>query len=148
MLAKHSEQLAQTVSPACSMNRRGCSWIFSAASPGYFTTTFVNGIKTETTSTRRAGLIRFSYPATANSTYVVVDLTHDLQRSFEGGTVSLNASTGRVTLTGTFLQVRCMLSIAVSLATEDHARAMALKIIPSTLVTTFSYRHRRTSKVW
>lgn len=33
-----------------------------AASPGYFTTTFVNGIKLETTSTRRAGLIKFTYP--------------------------------------------------------------------------------------
>ncbi|GJE97619.1 glycoside hydrolase family 92 protein [Phanerochaete sordida] len=75
-----------------------------AASPGYFTTTFVNGIKLEATSTRRAGLIRFTYPETANSTLVVVDLTHDLQRSFEGGQVDLDQSTSRVTLTGTFLQ--------------------------------------------
>ncbi|KAG6890043.1 hypothetical protein C0995_012500 [Termitomyces sp. Mi166 len=78
-----------------------------AASPGYFTTTFVNGIKTETTSTRRAGLIRFSYPfASADpmpTNHVVVDLTHDLQRSFEGGSISVFPS-GRVELGATFLQ--------------------------------------------
>lgn len=77
-----------------------------AASPGYFTTTFVNGIKLETTSTRRAGLIRFTYPKTSSSNHVVVDLTHDLGRSFEGGNISLNRSSGQVQLTGTFLQVR------------------------------------------
>lgn len=68
----------------------------------------MNGIKTEATSTRRAGLIRFTFPASASSRDVVVDLTHDLQRSFEGGTVMLNQSAGRVMLTGTFLQVRRM----------------------------------------
>ena len=77
----------------------------TAASPGYFTTTFVNDIKLETTSTRRAGLIRFTYPPSAGSGFVVVDLTHDLQRSFEGGSLSLDASVGRVELSGTFLQV-------------------------------------------
>ena len=76
-----------------------------AASPGYFTTTFVNGIKLETTSTRRAGLIRFTYPESLNGTFVVVDLTNDLQRSFEGGSIDITPSTGRVTLSGTFLQV-------------------------------------------
>lgn len=76
-----------------------------AASPGYFTTTFVNGIKLETTSTRRAGLIRFTYPGNLNESFVVVDLTNDLQRSFEGGSIDLNTSSSRVTLTGTFLQV-------------------------------------------
>ncbi|KAK7040737.1 hypothetical protein VNI00_009643 [Paramarasmius palmivorus] len=75
----------------------------SAASPGYFTTTFVNGIKTETTSTRRAGLIRFTYPASSPMNNVVVDLTNDLQRSFEGGSISIS-SIGRVELSGTFLQ--------------------------------------------
>ncbi|KAH8091050.1 glycosyl hydrolase family 92-domain-containing protein [Cristinia sonorae] len=75
-----------------------------AATPGYFTTTFVNGIKLEATSTRRAGLIRFTYPQAATSRHVVVDLTHDLGRSFEGGTVALDRSSGQVQLTGTFLQ--------------------------------------------
>lgn len=73
-----------------------------AASPGYFTTTFVNGIQLETTSTRRAGLIRFTYPEGNNVNHVVVDLTNDLQRSFEGGGLSI--ADGRVTLYGTFLQ--------------------------------------------
>ncbi|KAJ8082572.1 hypothetical protein PM082_008427 [Marasmius tenuissimus] len=72
-----------------------------AASPGYFTTTFVNGIKIETTSTRRAGLIRFTYSSDAN--HVVVDLTNDLQRSFEGGSISIDPN-GRTKLSGTFLQ--------------------------------------------
>ncbi|KAH0578989.1 hypothetical protein H2248_003166 [Termitomyces sp. 'cryptogamus'] len=78
-----------------------------AAHPGFFTTTFVNGIKIETTSTRRAGLIRFSYPFVLadpmSPNHVVVDLTHDLQRSFEGGSISVSPS-GRVELGGTFLQ--------------------------------------------
>ncbi|KAL5521115.1 hypothetical protein ACEPAG_9037 [Sanghuangporus baumii] len=75
-----------------------------AASPGYFTTTFENGIKLEATSTRRAGLIRFTYPSAANISLVVVDLANDLQRSFEGGQLAIDASTGRVTLSGTYLQ--------------------------------------------
>ncbi|KII85438.1 glycoside hydrolase family 92 protein [Plicaturopsis crispa FD-325 SS-3] len=76
------------------------------ASPGYFTTTFVNGIQIETTSTRRAGLIRFTYPDTNASSpnHVVVDLTNDLQRSFEGGDIAIDPAAGRVKLTGTFLQ--------------------------------------------
>ncbi|KAJ6611177.1 glycosyl hydrolase family 92-domain-containing protein [Mycena sp. CBHHK59/15] len=75
-----------------------------AAQPGYFTTTFTNNIKLETTSTRRAGLIRFTYPTTGPN-HVVVDLTNDLQRSFEGGSISISAA-GRVKLGGTFLQLR------------------------------------------
>lgn len=102
----------------------------AAASPGYFTTTFVNGIKTETTSTRRAGLIRFTYPSSANSTFVVVDLTHDLQRSFEGGTVTLNSSTARVMLTGTFLQVRMYVNLSHSYSYVNY-RAMELATILS-----------------
>ena len=37
---------------------------------------------------------------------MVVDLTNDLQRSFEGGYLNLDSSSGRITLEGTFLQVR------------------------------------------
>ncbi|KAJ7750399.1 glycosyl hydrolase family 92-domain-containing protein [Mycena maculata] len=73
-----------------------------AATPGYFTSTFVNNIKLETTSTRRAGLIRFTYPTTGPN-FVVIDLTNDLGRSFSGGTLSI-APAGRVQLSGTFLQ--------------------------------------------
>ncbi|KAF5354327.1 hypothetical protein D9756_007228 [Leucocoprinus leucothites] len=74
-----------------------------AASPGYFTSTFVNGIKLETTSTRRAGLIRFTYPSSSTSRHVVVDLSHDLQRSFRGGEMTITPN-GRVQLEGTFFQ--------------------------------------------
>ncbi|KAJ7182732.1 glycosyl hydrolase family 92-domain-containing protein [Mycena crocata] len=73
-----------------------------AAVPGYFTTTFTNQIKLETTSTRRAGLIRFTYP-TSGPNHVVIDLTNDLQRSFQGGALSVT-SEGRVKLGGTFFQ--------------------------------------------
>ncbi|KAF8994041.1 glycosyl hydrolase family 92-domain-containing protein [Cyathus striatus] len=74
-----------------------------AATPGYFTTTFVNNIKLEATSTRRAGLIRFTYPSNSSSNHVVVDLSNDLQRSFHGGSLSIEP-TGQVRLGGTFLQ--------------------------------------------
>ncbi|KAK7436692.1 hypothetical protein VKT23_018947 [Stygiomarasmius scandens] len=74
-----------------------------AATPGYFTTKFTNDIQIETTSTRRAGLIRFTFPETSQSNHVVVDLAHDLGRSFSGGTISMN-SNGRVELSGIYLQ--------------------------------------------
>ncbi|KAL4260361.1 Peptide-N(4)-(N-acetyl-beta-glucosaminyl)asparagine amidase [Pleurotus pulmonarius] len=73
------------------------------ASPGYFATQFVNGIKIEATSTRRAGLIRFTYPL-AQVNHVVIDLTNDLQRSFEGGSISILPSDQMIKLGGTFLQ--------------------------------------------
>ncbi|KAF4610046.1 hypothetical protein D9613_010665 [Agrocybe pediades] len=74
------------------------------ATPGYFSSTFVNGIILEATSTRRAGLIKFTFPPSSNGTnHVVVDLTNDLQRSFYGGSVSITPS-GQVKLQGTFLQ--------------------------------------------
>ncbi|KAJ7100677.1 glycosyl hydrolase family 92-domain-containing protein [Mycena belliarum] len=73
-----------------------------SAAPGYFTTTFTNNIKLEATSTRRSGLIRFTYPTTGPN-HVVVDLTNDLGRSFSGGSISVT-SAGRVKLGGTFLQ--------------------------------------------
>ncbi|KAJ7472327.1 glycosyl hydrolase family 92-domain-containing protein [Mycena galericulata] len=73
-----------------------------AAVPGYFTTTFTNGIKLETTSTRRSGLIRFTYPTTGPN-HVVIDLTNDLGRSFSGGSLSITPE-GRVELGATYLQ--------------------------------------------
>lgn len=104
------ERRELTVSLKVMLNMKVFSVISVAASPGYFTTTFVNGIKLEATSTRRAGLIRFTYPEQLNENLVVVDLTNDLQRSFEGGSLNLTAATSRVTLTGTFLQV-CILRV-------------------------------------
>lgn len=76
----------------------------AAASPGYFTTTFIDGRKIETTSTRRAGLIRFTYPASSTTNHVVVDLSNDLQRSFHGGRIVLN-DRGHVLLDGIYSQV-------------------------------------------
>ncbi|THU85126.1 hypothetical protein K435DRAFT_764443 [Dendrothele bispora CBS 962.96] len=74
-----------------------------SASPGYFTTKFINNIQIETTSTRRAGLIRFTFPESSEVNHVVVDLAHDLGRSFSGGTISMS-SDGRVELSGIYLQ--------------------------------------------
>lgn len=80
------------------------------ASPGYFSTTFVNGIQLEATSTRRAGLVRFTFPASTTEQRVVVDLTNDLQRSFQGGSINITPN-GRVQLEGTFFQVRPLLFV-------------------------------------
>ncbi|KAF8193001.1 glycosyl hydrolase family 92-domain-containing protein [Pholiota molesta] len=76
-----------------------------SASPGYFSTTLVSGIEIEATSTRRAGLIRFTFPAftTPTTNHIVVDLTNDLQRSFQGGSISISPNS-RIMLSGTFLQ--------------------------------------------
>ncbi|EJD44905.1 hypothetical protein AURDEDRAFT_88026 [Auricularia subglabra TFB-10046 SS5] len=73
------------------------------AAPGYFTSTFENGIKLETTSTRRAGLIKFTWPSDDRNR-VIVDLSNDLQRSFHGGSLALDVAGGRVKLGGTFQQ--------------------------------------------
>ncbi len=77
----------------------------AAATPGYFSTTLISGIQIEATSTRRAGLIRFTFPAFTEPTtnHIVVDLVDDLQRSFQGGSISISPS-ARVMLSGTFLQ--------------------------------------------
>ncbi|KAF5366597.1 hypothetical protein D9758_008976 [Tetrapyrgos nigripes] len=71
-----------------------------AATPGYFTTKFVNNIQIETTSTRRAGLIRFTFPDSEQN-HIVVDLAHDLGRSFSGGSIAIT-SDGRVELSGSY----------------------------------------------
>ncbi|KAF8154600.1 glycosyl hydrolase family 92-domain-containing protein [Crassisporium funariophilum] len=112
-----------------------------AASPGYFTSTFVNGIKLETTSTRRAGLIRFTFPPSPSSptNYVVVDLTNDLQRSFHGGNL-LITPTGRVELRGTFLQSYGPDNYTV-FACYDFTRPS----VPSTLVDFGTFQSASTS---
>lgn len=53
------------------------------ASPGYFTTTLNNSIQMEATSTRRAGLIRYTFPAEYlkehnSKPFVVIDASNDL----------------------------------------------------------------------
>lgn len=69
------------------------------ASPGYFTQTLDNDIKIEATSTRRAGLERFTFPKGSKS-FLVLDLSNDLPMSFGGGTMDIDPTSGRVTIGG------------------------------------------------
>ncbi|KAI0072512.1 glycoside hydrolase family 92 protein [Panus rudis PR-1116 ss-1] len=69
------------------------------ASPGYFSQTLDNEIKMEATSTRRAGLERFTFPK-GSKPYFVLDLSNDLPASFAGGSLDIDSSKGRITLGG------------------------------------------------
>ncbi|KAI0675348.1 glycoside hydrolase family 92 protein [Trametes maxima] len=69
------------------------------ASPGYFAQTLDNGIKMEATSTRRAGLERFTFPK-GSKPYFVLDLANDLPASFAGGRMDIDPEKGRITLGG------------------------------------------------
>ncbi|KAH9858665.1 glycoside hydrolase family 92 protein [Lenzites betulinus] len=69
------------------------------ASPGYFAQTLDNGIKMEATSTRRAGLERFTF-AKGSKPYFVLDLANDLPASFAGGRMDIDPVKGRITLGG------------------------------------------------
>ena len=57
-----------------------CLTSLEDASPGYFTSTLNNDIKMEATSTRRAGLERFTFPR-GSKPYFVLDLSNDLPAS-------------------------------------------------------------------
>lgn len=69
-------------------------------SPGYFAQTLDNGIKIEATSTRRAGLERFTFPQQSSKPYFVLDLANDLPASFAGGRLDIDPEKGRITLGG------------------------------------------------
>ncbi|THH00763.1 hypothetical protein EW026_g1813 [Hermanssonia centrifuga] len=69
------------------------------ASPGYFSLTLDNEIQMEATSTRRAGLERFTFPKKSKP-YFVLDLANDLPGSFAGGTMNIDPDNGRITLGG------------------------------------------------
>ncbi|KAJ8472735.1 hypothetical protein ONZ51_g8332 [Trametes cubensis] len=69
------------------------------ASPGYFAQTLDNGIKMEATSTRRAGLERFTFPK-GSKPYFVLDLANDLPASFAGGHMEIDPEQGRITMGG------------------------------------------------
>ncbi|KAH8107955.1 glycoside hydrolase family 92 protein [Cristinia sonorae] len=69
------------------------------ASPGYFSQTLDNDIQMEATSTRRAGLERFTFPK-GSKPYFVLDLTNDLPASFAGGSMDIDPAKGRITLGG------------------------------------------------
>lgn len=72
------------------------------ASPGYFSQTMDNHITMEATSTRRAGLERFTFPEgyAGSAPYFVLDLANDLPVSFAGGTLNIDAELGRITMGG------------------------------------------------
>ncbi|KAH9946931.1 glycoside hydrolase family 92 protein [Amylocystis lapponica] len=69
------------------------------AYPGYFALTLDNDIKMEATSTRRAGLERFTFPS-GTKPYFVLDLANDLPASFAGGTLNIYPDSGRITIGG------------------------------------------------
>ncbi|KAK7473180.1 hypothetical protein VKT23_001279 [Stygiomarasmius scandens] len=58
-----------------------------------------NDIKMEATSTRRAGLERFTFPE-GSKPYFVLDLANDLPVSFAGGELDINPEQGRITIGG------------------------------------------------
>lgn len=69
-----------------------------------------NNLTMEATSTRRAGLERFTFPeGYAGDPYFVLDLASDLPVSFAGGQMDFNAESGRVTMGGLWGS-RCTLS--------------------------------------
>ncbi|KAG1871275.1 glycoside hydrolase family 92 protein [Suillus subalutaceus] len=69
------------------------------AYPGYFSLTLDNDIKMEATTTRRAGLERFTFPR-GSKPYFVLDLANDLPASFAGGTLDIDPENGRITIGG------------------------------------------------
>ena len=69
------------------------------ASPGYFSLTMENDIKMEVTSTRRAGIERFTFPA-AVKPYFVMDLSNDLPMSWGGGEMNIFPNNGTIQFGG------------------------------------------------
>jgi hypothetical protein len=69
------------------------------ASPGYFSLTLDNSIRMEATSTRRAGLERFTFPK-GNTPFFTLDLSNDLPHSFRGGNMTIDPKAGRITIGG------------------------------------------------
>ena len=73
--------------------------VLQDASPGYFAQTLDNDIKMEVTSTRRAGLERFTFPGNEKR-YFVLDLANDLPASYMGGAMNIDPEQGRITIGG------------------------------------------------
>jgi hypothetical protein len=69
------------------------------ASPGYFSLTLNNGIRMEATSTRRAGLERFTFPK-GNTPFFALDLANDSPGSFQGGNMTIDPGAGRIKIGG------------------------------------------------
>jgi hypothetical protein len=66
------------------------------ASPGYFSLGLNNSIRMEATSTRRAGLERFTFPK-GDTPFFTLDLANDLRQSFKGGNMTIDPDVGRIT---------------------------------------------------
>ena len=73
--------------------------IVQDASPGFFSLTLNNNIRMEATSTRRAGLERFTFPK-GSKPFFVLDLANDLPGSFAGGSMDIDPEKGWITLGG------------------------------------------------
>lgn len=76
------------------------------ASPGYFTLTLNNSIKMEATSTRRAGLIRYTFPGSTLEggllPHIVQDWTNDAPGTFRGGNIDFDTEQGRIKINGSW----------------------------------------------
>jgi hypothetical protein len=78
------------------------------ATPGYFSTTLNNSLRMEGTTTRRAGLMRYTFPSSAmekqnaKNPALVLDWTNDLPGTFRGGEMSIDPEKGRITMNGTY----------------------------------------------
>lgn len=77
------------------------------ATPGYFSTSLNNSIQMEATSTRRAGLIRYTFPQSylsehKSKPHVVIDASNDLPGTWRGGNFTLDAEKGRFTVGGNY----------------------------------------------
>ena len=75
------------------------SLLVADAYPVYFSLTLHNDIKMEPTSTRRAGLERFTFPQ-GWKPYFVIDLANDLPASFAGGTLDIDPENFHITIGG------------------------------------------------
>ena len=53
----------------------------------------------EVTSTRRAGLERFTFPE-GHTPFFTLDLANDLPKSFQGGNLEIDPEAGRITIGG------------------------------------------------
>ncbi|KAI0298528.1 glycoside hydrolase family 92 protein [Russula brevipes] len=71
------------------------------ASPGYFSLTLNDSIRMEATSTRRAGLERFTFPK-GNTPFFTLDLANDSPASFKGGNMTIDRGAGRIKIGGSF----------------------------------------------
>lgn len=78
------------------------------ASPGYFSTTLNNSLQMEGTTTRRAGLMRYTFPTSAmekqkaKHPHIVFDWTNDLPGTFRGGQMTIDPVKGRILMNGTY----------------------------------------------